>query len=419
MPQTQNSSMLIDDEEGEIDEFKSVGFNKNPIKILPIGVGQGGTKLAHAIGLQNDCVSKCVFINTSKRDIAGLGLNVDNRFISVGEGKIDGSGKDRTVSFNYFKNKLNDYINELKKFIKEEAYDIIFICFSTAGGTGSGIGPKLTGALTSKGVLDEVTEATGKTPIVFGMAELPELSTSEGNISYENTLEALEDIDKMVNPKDKDGNPLENNPGIARFFLINNGYGKSKYVERSNQLLQNNKVVARYIYRFLYEYGVSRISTLDRADRLNVLRTMGLHSFTSFGANERMTESPFFIPNGERVKRVVYEVMEEAEQVVNEVIASTGVIADDVIHGYWSNHIEVNHKTAQIPIVGFHGFRNISKIAEQYDKRLKLNRENQNRIETDNIYASTGLDDVAAEKQRRAIEYGTAGADDASSVFDL
>lgn len=420
MPQTQTTSKPIDDEEeGGVEDFKSVGSNKNPIKILPIGVGQGGAKLAHAIGMQNDCASKCVYINTSKRDIEGLELNDTNRFIAVGDGKIDGSGKDRHVSFGFFKEKLNDYIAELKKFLKEEAYDIIFVCFSTAGGTGSGIGPKLTGALTSKGVLDEISASTGKTPIVFGMAELPELSTSEGNISYENTLEALQDIDKLVNPKDKDGNPLPDNPGIARFFLINNGYGKGRYAERSNQLLQINKVVATYIYRFLYEYGASRISTLDRADRISVLKTMGLHSFTSFGPDGRRIESPFFVPDGERVKRVAYEVMENAEKIVSDIIAQTGAIVDDTIHGFWSNHIENTDHSAKLPIIGFHGFRNISKIAEQFDKRLKLNRENQNRIETDNIYASTGLNDVEAEKQRRAIEYGTAGADDASSVFDL
>ena len=69
------------------------------------------------------------------------------------------------------------------------------------------------------------------------------------------------------------------------------------------------------------------------------------------------------------------------------------------------------------PNIAFHGSRNVSKIAEQYDKRLKQLHENQTRIETDNIYSATGLNDVANEKARRDSEYGASGA--VGSVEDL
>lgn len=421
MAQSVNLNPALDEEEGEIDSFKSTNKSGDAVKILTIGVGQGGSKLAYQIGIECDCSQKCVFINTSKRDIEGLDLNATelSRFISVGNGKLDGSGKNRHVSFDAFKGNLNLYIDEVKKYMKEDSYDLVLVCFSTAGGTGSGIGPKLTGALTSTGILNEVSSVTGKEPIVFGLAELPELSNSEGNLSYENTLEALQDIDKLVNPKDKNGLPIAT-PGLARFFLINNGYGKGRYSQRSDQLIELNKLVAHSFNRILFEYGYSRIATLDRADRIGALTTMGLHSFEYLDSGNDgniVGVTPFFMPDGERVKRCIYEVPENWEKQTKDIIDRTGAIIDDTIHGYYVSTDTRNG--AKVPIVGFHGFRNVSKIAEQYDRRLKLNRENQTRIESDNIFASTGLNDVEAEKKRRSVEYGSAGATDASSVFDL
>ena len=415
----------LDDEETII----TTGLKKG-VKILPIGIGQGGSKLAQSIGLNNDCKSKCVYINTSTTDIEGLELtgNEVSRKITINarsgdykkdaEGNIlkdafgnpiplediDGAGKDRSLSYNYFKLHVGEYVSDLKKFVTEEPYDVVLVCFSTAGGTGSGIGPRLTKVLTSIGVLDEVEQKTGKRPLVFGVAELPELSASkEGSLSYENTLEALDEMNEIINPKDGTN-------GFARFILVNNGYAKSKYTERTKQLEAVNVSVATYIKRYLSEFGVSRKATLDRSDRFNAMKVMGLHAFMSFDGNGNRVESPFIIPDGERVKRCCYEVPENAEVITSNIIASTGSGCDDTVHGFYENG-NLN------PIIAFHGFRNVSKIAEQYDKRLKQLRENQNRIETDNIYSATGLDDVASEKAKRAQEYGAAGA--AGSVEDL
>lgn len=415
---------MANDEEEELFE------NKKGIKILPIGIGQGGSKLAQSIGLINDCKSRCVYINTSTSDIDGLELsgNEVTRTISIGRQKndfkkdkdgnilkdaagnpipieeIDGAGKDRKISYNYFKMHVGEYVNNLKKFLIEEPYDVIKICFSTAGGTGSGIGPKLTKVLTSIGVLDEIEQKTGKRPIVYAYAELPELDSSkEGSISYENTLEALKEIDEIINPSD-------GSAPLIRVVFVNNNYGKSKYSEHSKQLEATNAAVATMIKRYLSEYGISRKGTLDRSDRLNAMKVMGIHSFMTFDGNGKRVESPFVIPDGERVKRCCYEVPENTENLVSSVISSTGCGYDDIVHGFYESET-LN------PIIAFHGFRNVSKIAEQYDKRLKQLHENQTRIEADNIYSATGLDDVANEQKRRETEYGASGA--VGSVEDL
>jgi len=423
---------ILDDEEENIIDMKK------KVRVLPVGIGQGGSKLAKAIGLAFGCESKCVYMNTSDTDIEGIKLDGGNvtRVISVCahagdyktdvngnpildiDGKpiplenIDGSGKNRGTSFSYFKLHNKEYIDRVKVFAYEEPYDIIFVSFSTAGGTGSGIGPKLTGILSSVSILDDIEKHTGKRPIVIGLPALPELSPTEGNISYENTLEALEEIDKLVNPVD----PVTKAPklsSLARFVLINNSYGKSKETKRSDQLTNLNVAVAEYFKRYLLQYGTSRVSTLDCSDRMGALKTMGLHSFIGFNGDGNRIESPFFVPDGERVKRCCYEIPENAETTCNTIIANTGAICDDTIHGFFDTTEKFS------PIIAFHGFRNVSKIAEQFDKRLKLNIENQKRIEKDNIYAATGLNNVATERARKAEEYGEHGATDADDILSL
>jgi cell division GTPase FtsZ len=416
--------MAIGEEEEE--NFET----KKGIKILPIGIGQGGSKLTQTIGIKNDCKSKCVYINTSTSDINGLELSSSEvtRTISIGARKgdykkdkdgnilndaagnpipieeIDGAGKDRKVSYEYFKMHVREYVDDLKRFLFEEPYDIIYLSFSTAGGTGSGIGPKLTKVLNSISILDEIEKHTGKRPIVYGVAELPELDSSkEGSISYENTLEALKEIDEIVNPAD-------GSAPLARFLFINNNYGKAKYSIHSDQLDNVNIAVADIIKRYIAFFGTSRRSILDRSDRLNAMKVMGIHSFMSFNGDGDRVESPFIVPDGERVKRCCYEVPEKAEAIVSSVIAKTGCGYDDIVHGFYESE-------TMNPIIAFHGFRNVSKIAEQYDKRLKQLHENQSRIEADNIYSATGLDDVANEAKRRESEYGAAGA--VGSVEDI
>ena len=414
------------------DEEESFGAKtKKGIKILPIGIGQGGSKLTQTIGIKNDCKSSCVYINTSTSDIDGLELSSSEvtRTISIGARKddykkdangnvlndasgnpipveeIDGAGKDRKVSYEYFKMHVKDYVDDLKRYLFEDSYDIILLSFSTAGGTGSGIGPKLTKVLSSFSIIDEVERKTGKRPIVFGIAELPELDSSkEGYISYVNTLEALYEINDIINPKD-------GSQPLARFIFVNNSYNKSKFSIHSEQLRGVNDSVSDIIKRYTTSFGVSRKGILDRSDRLNAMKVMGVHAFMTFDGNGNRVESPFIIPNGERVKRCCYEVPEKAEIVVSKVISDTGCGYDDIVHGFYEES-----KTMS-PIIAFHGFRNVSKIAEQYDKRLKQLHENQTRIELDNIYSATGLNDVANEMALRDSEYGASGA--VGSVEDL
>lgn len=392
----------IDDAEDEDVKVTNFGF-----KVLTIGVGQGGSKLAKSIAIALDARKNCVFMNTSKIDLDGIDVNSSElRVVKIGNEEIEGAGKDRRVADDILGKNRKEITDLMLKFANEDAYDFIFVVFSTAGGTGSGIGPKLTALMNTNQFIEPIREKHGKIPLVFGIAALPEISTNEGNISYENTLECLEEINKFT---DKN---------IARFFLINNGATvnlKAKYADRISHLSEINLTTATILKRYLTGFGTSSTSSLDRADRIGALTTMGIHAFEMIDADGSRIQTPFFFPDGERVRRVCYEVPEKMENQALQAIAASGALSDDIIHGLYDESAPENSKLT--PIIAYHGYKNVSKIAESYDKRLKLNRENAARIEKQNIYSATGLDDVAKEREVRNNEYGRHGADSIDDIF--
>lgn len=392
---------VIDSSTGDEQELE-IGYAP---KVLCVGIGQGGGRLANSLAIAFNSKRNTVFINTSMKDIDGLGISIpSNRTIKLGMA-IEGTGKDRKVAENLLRTMYMKIADQLKGFMAEDDYDFVFICFSTSGGTGSGMGPKITALLNSDEIINSVKESlkTEKIPLVFGLAATPEISFNEGNLSLENTLECLEDINKQ---KEK-----------ARYLIINNGLLTTKVNgERTSILETINTTTASILKRYILEYGVSRISNLDRADRYGALNCMGIHAFGLLDAEGDRTPSPFFFPDGEHVRRVCYEVPDVMEKKVLSSLRNSGLIASDIIHGLYDSDSDENRGLS--PIIGFHGFMNVPKIAEMFDKRLKLNRENAQRIEKENINSASGLDDVAKERESREFEYGRKAASSISSIFD-
>ena len=377
-------------------------------KALVINCGQGGSRLGSAISLKFKTTDSSIYINTSMKDITGIGALNNKRVIKLGDNRVEGAGKDRTKGNEMLTESKEIVFNEIRNYLLETAYDFVFVVFSTSGGTGGGIGPKITALVNSDPMLNPVKEKYGYTPIVFGIAALPEICSEEGNISYKNTLLCLNDIKKFVINE------------TGRYILVNNGFDivNQRGQNRVSKLDSVNASVATVIYRYFTEYGISRISNYDRADRIGALSTMGLHSFLVLDGNGNRTAqlNPFFIPDGERVKRVCYEVPENMEKTVSSQIAQTGVISDDQIHGLYD--LEEKENSGLIPVIGFHGFKNIDKISEQYEKRIKLNEENARRIEESNILSSTGLDSIDEIVEQNEKEYGSHGAKSIDDIFD-
>ena len=110
------------------------------LKIGVIGIGNAGSQVAMVAEKNHHNV---LVMNTSVKDLADEVLGKEMKAIRIGDGR--GSGKDRENSMDLLKSKGADGLREIldNPYFKSvvEPADIVFICFSTGGGTGSGIGP--------------------------------------------------------------------------------------------------------------------------------------------------------------------------------------------------------------------------------------------------------------------------------------
>lgn len=377
------------------------------LKTLHLSFGQGGGKLAFVVASKFDAVADIIYFNTSARDLEGLeDAAVADKSIKIGEGDIEGAGKDREVSFNLLGTYYSGIIKKITEIANKKVYDIIFVYFSTSGGTGSGCGPSMTALLSSDEFFKGLTSyPEDKKPITFGVAITPEISDLEGTKSLKNTLLALENINAHVNNMEL-GHPL------ARYILVTNGAApiRDKKVQ-SSQHTMINKLVADYLYRYLNQYGHTRLINLDRADRVKSLETMGLHAFGSLAVNKTANgtfystgTTPFIIPEGERVRLVTYEVSEKQEEEVIQYFKDSGLSIDDTIHGFYDPEWAEN--ASFIPIIGFHGFRNVSKISEKFSDRLNKILKDDAKREHENISSARGLDNVDTTAKVVNEEYG-------------
>jgi hypothetical protein len=385
----------------EVIELGSSNFN-----VLNIGFGQGGCKLAFVIASKFN-IDDVFYFNTSARDIEGLeNASLKTNYFKIGGDEVEGAGKERETSQIILEHYYEKIVEIVRNLASKKRFDFIFVSFSTSGGTGSGMGPNITAMLNSNEFLDSLKGYdSGKKPIVFGIAITPEISDLEGTRSLKNTLLCLDNINKFVNTP---------NGSIARYLLVTNGAQSVRNSEVKKQSTQHsmiNKAVADTLFRYLKKYGHTKLSNLDREDRIKSLEAMGLHSFSSFvpvgeGYNREYNTNlmPFIIPEGERVRLVTYEVDEEEESVIIEYFKDSGLIVDDYIHGYYDRKWPPNKEFESI--IGFHGYRNVAKISERFADRLRKISLDEIKREKENISAARGLDNVRESARLVREEYG-------------
>ena len=112
------------------------------IKVAVIGVGNGGSQTAIAAARKG--IPVMVF-NTSEKDLDDSLIGNQIKGYLIGDGR--GSGKDRENAMALLKSGGKGGIKDIftDPFFKStvEPADVVFVTFSTGGGTGSGIGPTL------------------------------------------------------------------------------------------------------------------------------------------------------------------------------------------------------------------------------------------------------------------------------------
>ena len=161
--------------------------NTTNLKIAVIGVGNGGSQ--SAISAVERGIPAMV-VNTSEKDMNDALIGKSIKGYVIGDGR--GSGKDRDNAMALLKSNGKAGLQNLLEnpYLREivEPADIVFVTFSTGGGTGSGIGPTIAN-LIHRAYAQKVV-------IPFGI--LPK--NAESVMAQANTIACVDDITKLGTP---------------------------------------------------------------------------------------------------------------------------------------------------------------------------------------------------------------------------
>lgn len=216
-------------------------------RIIFIGLGQcGGNIAVEAINAGYNAGA----INTSSEDI-----NTENMRVIANKkiiGNTEGCGKERKLAQKIVKEEYQsivDFIGEsfLRDTAKQKQKKIVYLCFSSSGGTGSGVGPILINIL--KKVYPEV---------IFG-AIVTNPSSDESLIAIYNSKKCLEELYNLSIP----------------IFLADNNNTEKK---SSRKLLYEsvNKEIIDSIDIVVKDRSPSSIANMDEKDKIKLLSTPGV-----------------------------------------------------------------------------------------------------------------------------------------------
>lgn len=154
------------------------------LKVAVIGVGNGGSQsalVATARGIPAMC------INTSEKDLDDAIMGKSIKGYLIGDGR--GSGKDRENAMALLRSNGKSGVQDLftNPFFRSivEPADVVFVTFSTGGGTGSGIGPAIA----------KMIHLAYKNKVVIPYGILPKLT--ESVMAQANTIACVDDIVKI------------------------------------------------------------------------------------------------------------------------------------------------------------------------------------------------------------------------------
>lgn len=179
--------------ENELDE-------RAKLKACVIGVGFAGSYNAQQI--HKNLNIPAFIINSSVKDLSGGVIDKEiPSFIIGGDGR--GAGNDRQKSKEMFKHNGRNLLEKTETFIRMiTTSDIVYVAFSTAGGTGSGTGPDLVRLLMKMYPQKVII------PLVIAPKTVDSSLSQYNNLECINELDALEcpyvigDLDRFRNDSD-------------------------------------------------------------------------------------------------------------------------------------------------------------------------------------------------------------------------
>jgi hypothetical protein len=347
---------------------------QNPFVIGAIGVGQAGANMAQTssqvLGTKNEYLS---VINLSRDDLSQATLVQADRRLHLDE-HMFGAGKKRNVSKVVAAEKADQLIAFLKKIYGDKECNLIFIFFSTSGGTGSGVGPFITALFES----DALKDAKPARCCIMGVPLIGDLN--EGQLLLTNTLSCLREIDVLVKNK------------RARFLPV---YNQSKADIKDDIIKWKsiNDDAARLLKRYIITHLTSKYSNLDAEDKFVLLTTPGLHSLLTFNPKDPSAiMTPFIVPEGTSIQKLGCELPAEYSEARFALINSLGAnVTEPNFVGLYETGDE-DEGDPPIPIAHFAGFNNLANFVQPY--QIQVSRLNS----VDTIGAKTNKDGTGFDK---------------------
>jgi len=403
---------------------KPVDRSAQRVRFVILTEGQGGANIGMTLASVLPNKPFVIAINTSDQDLDQLPLPEKQKF-KIGGKNADGAGKNRNRAKLYYKNfsavntydkkemgvldTLIGYYEEV--FFNPEEQTIIIVCFSSDGGTGSGIGPMLTATLSNymnsctsfhwgnkEYQIDDQTNEVPR-PVVVGLT--PKCSLKAGASNLQNTIECFLDIQKFI---DK---------GIGNFFIADNNLDDVQYASTEEMYkIINARIAAPFVKFFGVEMN-SDIKCMDLQDKINTLRIPGCSSFASVTKNNMFN---YVIPRGQTTTRTVMMMRHDPENPGAEEKAAQDCLKALDVTSFDNTPVffqldksgisadSVSKDLISSSMLGFFGFHSLNAIVE--DLRDNLHRQQvttekrQDVIKTNSTGFSTVEEDAAEMNDR-------------------
>lgn len=217
-------------------------LDKKNIKF--VGIGAGGSAITEVFSVYD--FDTCI-INTTPDDSDAI-KGVNKKLIIGTEG---GCGKDRNLAKESIKNNYKTIVKFLRDKFKDE-YELLYIVFTSGGGTGSGSGPMLADIL--KKVLNK------NVGIIVALPSLQEGVSAQGN-----SIECLKEIYKL---------------NLPTFIVDNEKYQKRNLSIKEYYDSINERVGKDFEMVFNTTRKPSKYGNFDKKDLMKILSTSGMISIS-------------------------------------------------------------------------------------------------------------------------------------------
>ena len=265
-----------------------------------IGIGNAGNQVVSNLfehGYEN-----VLAINTSEKDLNRITEGIQKMFI----GRL-GSAKERDISKEYIKKHYQKILSKGNNMVQSliSQTDIIFICSSTGGGTGSGMTP----------ILTDMFKNVFKNKMFINIAIFPD--DTDDIKSFTNTMEYIKEIKNL----ELTLLPYSNSNAIG-----DNITEKMKYI--NNQILEDINVLSgvycpendfsmiddRDMLKLINTKGITRISKITSLSE----KDLDKESFDVLMLNA-MDKSPFIELDKDRIQKRMGMIINVDTKVLNKI----------------------------------------------------------------------------------------------------